>query len=627
MIGLGLGSQHQFQNRSAAWIINAIAAPFVPIAFPGQTLADVENWDVITQAANYQTEAMGASILSVELAFSGTVSSETQILVDGDIVAVSITVTDTAGNVRSFVLNQRVILYASPSLAGSADLNLTLSSGEVVAGIDLAPNFVGEGLSYSVLPGSDGLPSGLSLSIDGVISGTPDQGGSSSTLVVRAENSGGFVDLQLHVTVDAPSAVVIQSVGVGQVSAGVLPITVTATGAVPGDQVYWTLQPAADPAPSASEVASAMASGGGTPTSSGSVLWPSMLNDTLSATIPNGDYRVYVCIDNGSLSLVAASDIFSLSLVEPVLTGPMAAETGGDIAWSVMTDQASGIIYAALRPASAVTLSADEIIQTTGEALVTTIDNTVLADASNGGTFAAPGDGDYVVDIVHQNADGVTSAVVSSSVVSIGPSQTVTYISDSDTHANTGSPVMVDLSAVTADEWLLVGLTQASGGGSGLAFETLMIEGAPAALIPGASFVDGVRKVAMFRIQCPPAVAGTAAVQLTANLETGDTSGRYNAFVYRAAVEPVPVQIETDRNTSMDVTLTSTGAGHPVVVFAAAASSLLTLTGVTEDGTAVTFSGRKHACGSHENSAGGIRMITVQSNTGNAVAMSAEIGA
>ncbi|MDC0116245.1 hypothetical protein OAH97_02060, partial [Octadecabacter sp.] len=258
----------------------------------------------------------------------------------------------------------------------------------------------------------------------------------------------------------------------------------------------------------------------------GAVTWPAAISDQLPTSIPDGAYKVYVVIDNGTLSNVGESESFPLTAEEP----------------GFLTAQ-----------------------------------------------------------------------------------QELSYVGDSGSHANTGSPVTVDLTHTDQDDWLLIGATQASGSGADAPFASLDIEGVVAEALPCA-ITDGVRKVAVFKVRCPAAAAGNATAEFTASLQDDNTAGRYNIFVYHTSTEPVINQWAAQRNTTMDVSLSGTVANAPVVLFAANASDQLDVSGLTVDGTAVTFVGRKHLAASDVNADGGDLTINVIAGTGNAVALSAEIG-
>lgn len=107
-------------------------------------------------------------------------------------------------------------------------------------------------------------------------------------------------------------AVVITSVTPGTISGNNLPIDVVANGAN-GNGVYWVIVPDAAAAPTAANVRALQANGGGAPTESGSSTWPGPFTDPLVAGIANGNYRLYMVIENGGgLSNVGVTTAFSL---------------------------------------------------------------------------------------------------------------------------------------------------------------------------------------------------------------------------------------------------------------------------------------------------------------------------
>ena len=211
----------------------------------------------------------------------------------------------------------------------------------------------------------------------------------------------------------------VDSVTAGTWAAPDQPLTVTATGASNGDGVYWVIVPAADDAPSASEVRAGQANGGGSPTDSGNDLWPGPFSDTLVSGIANGSYIAYVVIDNGALSNVGVSGAFTIDTTAPVLGTPLASESSGDIDWGVTSNEANGEVYAGLRLSANPVLSAENIMNGTGDTIDTDSDDTPAADDTNGGSFLAPAVGTYRVDMVQVDDYGNVSSVVTSAEVEI----------------------------------------------------------------------------------------------------------------------------------------------------------------------------------------------------------------
>ena len=85
----------------------------------GQSLSDTENWGLFTSTSNYITQAAGQMISSVQVNYTGDTVNETDLIGDGDLNSFSVTVTDTAGNQRTFSVIPQTVTYAPPTLAGA----------------------------------------------------------------------------------------------------------------------------------------------------------------------------------------------------------------------------------------------------------------------------------------------------------------------------------------------------------------------------------------------------------------------------------------------------------------------------------------------------------------------------
>jgi len=93
---------------------------------------------------------------------------------------------------------------AAPPTAAGPLADLLLDEGVVMTPVDLSLDFAGAGLVFSLAPSSDPLPEGLSLSSDGLLSGTP-VGATAAPLgiVVRATNVSGSAESAFQLTVEA----------------------------------------------------------------------------------------------------------------------------------------------------------------------------------------------------------------------------------------------------------------------------------------------------------------------------------------------------------------------------------------------------------------------------------------
>ncbi len=79
--------------------------------------------------------------------------------------------------------------------------DLALETGTPMAPADLSVDFTGPLLSFALAPGSDPLPDGLSLSVEGVLTGTPVAETASRSIIVRATNPDGVADSGFFLTV------------------------------------------------------------------------------------------------------------------------------------------------------------------------------------------------------------------------------------------------------------------------------------------------------------------------------------------------------------------------------------------------------------------------------------------
>ena len=72
--------------------------------------------------------------------------------------------------------------------------DLMMETGIALDPTDLSGDFFGPGLTFALAPGSAALPSGLSLSTSGVLTGTPVSQTGPLTIILRGTNGDGFVD-------------------------------------------------------------------------------------------------------------------------------------------------------------------------------------------------------------------------------------------------------------------------------------------------------------------------------------------------------------------------------------------------------------------------------------------------
>ena len=415
--------------RRRGWRVSRVDQIITATLAPAGTLYDGENaagdladLSTYTDTANYASTE--GTIASVEYQrYTGedweTISTDTVLSAGNQL---RILVTDSAANTRAFTLP--TVLAIAPAQFQTGDWSVADlgTGGALRVTLSAIPDDGGSALTaieYQVDGGSwatSGLLDPGTFDITGL---TDDV---EVDIALRAVNAAGngTASTTKAATPTSSTAATITSVSVGAYSAGAYPITIGATGQEDGDDLYWVIVPAADAAPSASEVAAGQASGGGSPSDSGSGAFPGPFSDTVVGGIERGSYVLYAVIDNGDLSNVGASDAFTVDTDAPTLTSPTASENTGDIDWSVTSDQAEGTIYAALYDSGDAEPSASDIINGTGDVIDTDSDASPAADGSNGGTFATPANATYKVAMVHVDDYGNVSAVVSSAEVTLG---------------------------------------------------------------------------------------------------------------------------------------------------------------------------------------------------------------
>jgi len=188
-LGLNIGLTRRAGGGGAAGPTNTVAPAITGTLEIGETLS-VSNGTWTGEGAisyTYQWRRDGGNI-------SGATSSAYTLVAADDETTVSCTVTATDDNgSRGATATGGAVTYPAPVAAGGlADLNLTL--GEAMTPVDVSADFTGSGITYALAPSSDALPTGLSLSSAGSLSGTPTEEVTGRNIVVRGTNSGGFAD-------------------------------------------------------------------------------------------------------------------------------------------------------------------------------------------------------------------------------------------------------------------------------------------------------------------------------------------------------------------------------------------------------------------------------------------------
>ncbi|MEM0935730.1 MAG: GDSL-type esterase/lipase family protein [Pseudomonadota bacterium] len=91
---------------------------------------------------------------------------------------------------------------AAPVAAGGVGAQSYVEGTEIPA-LDISTDFTGDNLSFVLAPGSDPLPSGLTLSVAGLLQGIPTEQVSGRTIIVRGTNSIGHDDTAFSIDVAA----------------------------------------------------------------------------------------------------------------------------------------------------------------------------------------------------------------------------------------------------------------------------------------------------------------------------------------------------------------------------------------------------------------------------------------
>lgn len=136
---------------------------------------------------------------------TGTSGSATYSLTDADdgqTLGARVTATNANGSVTQTTGDLSIRRSAPDLMSALPDLTLTLGQSGTT---DLSAAFSGDMLLFSLAPGSDPLPAGLTLGAQGALSGAATALGQAN-LVLRASNSGGYVDGAFALTISAPQA-------------------------------------------------------------------------------------------------------------------------------------------------------------------------------------------------------------------------------------------------------------------------------------------------------------------------------------------------------------------------------------------------------------------------------------
>ena len=307
----------------------------------------------------------------------------------------------------------------------------------------------------ALAPSSAALPTGLSLSSAGLITGTPTTPASAVTIVIRGTNSEGFADSAFQITVQGDTtAPEITSASAGSQTATEIPITMTITEAGTVDYVLVDHDPTgitpaqvvagtdeADAAATDADQFAASATG------------------TYNVAIPNGlsgNYYLAMSIVDAASNRSTDVDIvgpIAIDTLASTLSSATGTQTGQTTAaWGVTSNEAGGTIFAAVRLSTDGVLTKGEIENGTGNAVATDTDATPTADSANAGSFTGltAGTG-YIVDCFQRDALGNESAVVSSSSFTtasasglVGHDTAISIWSDASGATTSGSITVAD---------------------------------------------------------------------------------------------------------------------------------------------------------------------------------------
>jgi hypothetical protein len=330
-----------------------------------------------------------------------------------------------------------------------------------------------------------------------------------------------YEDIDYTPGTPSPDPVVVDNVTAGTWTGSAQPLTVAATGAENGDGVYWVIVPAADSAPSASEVRAGQANGGGSPTESGNDVWPGPFSDTLVSGIPNGSYKIYVVIDNGALSNVGASDAFTVDTTPADLGTPTVTGGTAVIDWAFTADEDSDAVTGwrvsywpdGTEPSDA------EIESGTGSTATTT--GTASASVEESGQFTSVAAGVHQPTIFYKDTFGnktyLTLADVTVTAAAAGPQVNGTPVSayESTSATSTGGSG-VSFTAAAGSNRLITAIVD-YGQLTPAATTATPSMGAQAFTLAGSlgSTTGGIAKVQMFYIKEADIPAGANTISIT----------------------------------------------------------------------------------------------------------------
>lgn len=400
-IAIGLGLDAPGGLGVVGQIITATLNPAMSALVDGQSVEDVTNWSAFTDTANFASSA--GTIVSAVAAFTGDAVDAVTALDAGQTAGFTVTVTDSAANIRVFVAGPITVAAIVPAQFGGAQWSVanTGDGGTVAVTVSGLPDDGGASITaiqFSI-DGGPWLASGLTGTGAFEVSGLTD--GVAIDVAIRAVNSvgAGTASATKSVTPSETSGgATITSVSAGTLSSALIPFVILATDVADTDPFYWVLTRAADvPANDATGQAQVVAGqngSGAAAVAAGSAAWPSPPNATLPSGIPyQSDYVLTVVIDNGvAYSNVASSDEFEADTVAPGASSVSFTDNAANgIAWAFTASK--NVNYRVSYWADGTDPNDAAIASGTGA--IGTVTGTATASVARTGSFLATGAGTF----------------------------------------------------------------------------------------------------------------------------------------------------------------------------------------------------------------------------------------
>lgn len=317
------------------------------------------------------------------------------------------------------------------------------------------------------------------------------------------------------------------------------------------------------------------------------------------AQVLGDHYRFVSRAENSRGAIESVSDVVG-PVTEPVaasiaITDVTVTETAPDRLGITITatgaEDGDTVHWVAL-PATDVTPAAAQICAGTDAQDTAAVSGSAVL---TGGAISMSGvvldPGDYKLAIAIQRGQ-ITSNGLASNVFAVAASASFTLTPVGATsYSLTGDPSNVDLSTVSAGDWLVIAAVQ--NGVTAEQISDVVLAGTSATMLhasPGAA-----RKSGFAKIQCPAAAAGSPAAEVTIGLSAGGNESRFSAAVWRASAEPQLGVTGTDEAaSSTSVTLNVTTGRALVAALSTYGTDISAISGITRDFDVEGVSGRDH---------------------------------